>query len=194
MRITGGKARSISINCPKGNWVRPATDRMREAVFSSLGDRVLNAHFLDLFAGAGSYGLEAISRGARSGVFVDANRSATAFIHENLKRVIKSVAEESLKVHSFKVKSQQTEKFLSFYEQETSKVDIVFIDPPYDQVSGSYFKILEKLTPLFEAQAEGWIVLESPESLDKFPEGYELIKTLGKEDTRGLILRWTDGT
>jgi 16S rRNA (guanine966-N2)-methyltransferase len=65
MRITGGKAKSISLMCPKGDLVRPATDRMRESVFSSLGPSIVGSEFIDLFAGTGSYGLESLSRGAK---------------------------------------------------------------------------------------------------------------------------------
>ena len=75
MRITGGLARSIPLILPKGDAVRPATDALRQAVFSSLAARVAGARFLDLFAGSGAYGLEALSRGASSGVFVEKRRA-----------------------------------------------------------------------------------------------------------------------
>src|SRR5258705_11275862 len=70
MRISGGVARGIPLVVPKGDAVRPATDGMRQAVFSSLGGRVVDACFLDLFAGSGAYGLEALSRGAAGGGFL----------------------------------------------------------------------------------------------------------------------------
>ena len=67
VRISGGAARGIELLVPKGDTVRPATDGMRQAVFSSLGARVAGARFVDLFAGSGAYGLEAFSRGASGG-------------------------------------------------------------------------------------------------------------------------------
>ena len=67
MRITGGSARGIPLSLPKGDAVRPATDALRQAVFSSLAARVPGTRFLDLFAGSGAYGLEALSRGAKYG-------------------------------------------------------------------------------------------------------------------------------
>ena len=70
MRICGGAARGITLRVPKGDLVRPATDGMRQSLFSSLGARVPDARVLDLFAGSGAYGLEAVSRGARAGMFV----------------------------------------------------------------------------------------------------------------------------
>ncbi|MEJ6621751.1 MAG: RsmD family RNA methyltransferase, partial [Opitutae bacterium] len=67
MRICGGLARGIPLLVTKGIEIRPATDANRERLFSSLGENVIDTHFLDLFAGTGSYGLEALSRGAKQG-------------------------------------------------------------------------------------------------------------------------------
>ena len=78
MRITGGKARGIPLASPKGDATRPATDQLREAVFSSLGARIEGAQVADLFAGTGAYGLEAMSRGAIGGIFVEAFERAWA--------------------------------------------------------------------------------------------------------------------
>ena len=76
---------------PKGDAVRPATDGLRQAIFSSLGERVVGARFLDLFAGSGAYGLEALSRGAGGGTFVEKNAKAVACLRQNLASVCKSV-------------------------------------------------------------------------------------------------------
>src|SRR6186713_1475308 len=91
MRISGGGARGITLAVPKGDAVRPATDGMRQSVFSSLGARVTGARFLDLFAGSGGYGLEALSRGAAGGVFVEQNARTAGFIRDNLTAVCKSL-------------------------------------------------------------------------------------------------------
>lgn len=91
MRITGGAARGIPLKAPAGDAVRPATDAMRQAVFSSLGGVVVNAYFLDLFAGTGGYGLEALSRGAAGGVFIERNAKAAACLRANLTAVRKSL-------------------------------------------------------------------------------------------------------
>src|SRR5688572_25253543 len=95
MRISGGKARGIPLVVPKGDAVRPATDGMRQAVFSSLGERVVGARFLDLFAGSGAYGLEALSRGAAGGVFVEQNPKAAACVRRNIAAVCKSLGRQS---------------------------------------------------------------------------------------------------
>ena len=91
MRITGGQARGIPLTLPKGDRVRPATDALRQAVFSSLAARVPGARFLDLFAGSGAYGLEALSRGASGGVFVEKDARTAGFIRDNITAVCKSL-------------------------------------------------------------------------------------------------------
>ncbi|RYD36029.1 MAG: 16S rRNA (guanine(966)-N(2))-methyltransferase RsmD, partial [Verrucomicrobiaceae bacterium] len=85
MRIISGSAGGIPIQVPK-TLLRPTADRVREAVFSMLGEEVEGAAVLDLFAGSGSYGLECLSRGARSCVFVESDRSAGPVIAANLKK------------------------------------------------------------------------------------------------------------
>src|ERR1043165_2460605 len=94
MRITGGNARGIPLAVPKGDAVRPATDAMRQAVFSSLGARVADAQFLDLFAGSGGYGLEPLSRGAAGGTFVEQNAKAVACLRQNIAAVCKSLSRD----------------------------------------------------------------------------------------------------
>jgi len=193
MRITGGKARSIPLNCPKGDWVRPATDRMREAVFSSLGIDVEGAVFMDLFAGAGTYGLEAISRGAKAGVFVEQHRSAVAFITQNLEVVKKSVGAQDAP-SPFTIQAADVFKWL---ERGNAPVgyhgfDLVFIDPPYREVEGSFHRILNLIVPLLDKEKGAWVVFESPALMEALPAGYALRKTFGKgrEDTRGMLLSW----
>ena len=99
MRITGGQARGISLALPKGDAVRPATDALRQAVFSSLAARVSGMLFLDLFAGSGAYGLEALSRGAAGGVFVERDARTAEFIRRNLAAVCKSLGRDTGGLH-----------------------------------------------------------------------------------------------
>src|SRR3954466_4166381 len=94
MRISGGIAKGITLAVPRGDRVRPATDGLRQAVFSSLGDRVVAARFLDLFAGSGAYGLEALSRGAAGGSFVELNARAAACVRQNIAAVCKSMGRD----------------------------------------------------------------------------------------------------
>ncbi|MDR0728477.1 MAG: RsmD family RNA methyltransferase [Puniceicoccales bacterium] len=91
MRISGGGARGIPLISISGRELRPATGSLREALFSSLGPWIQDKTFLDLFAGTGSYGLEALSRGARAGVFVEKNRRTAEILHQNLQAVLQSL-------------------------------------------------------------------------------------------------------
>src|SRR5436305_7428009 len=95
MRISGGRARGIPLVAPKGDAVRPATDGMRQAVFSSLGARVVGARFVDLFAGSGAYGLEAWSRGAAGGLFVEKSAKTISCLRQNIAAVAKSVGRDA---------------------------------------------------------------------------------------------------
>lgn len=118
MRIIAGKAGRIAIKVPAAV-ARPTTDFVRQAIYSILGERVENARVLDLFAGSGAIGLEALSRGASSCLFVDENRQACNTITENLTksrleggRVVKADAITHLK-------------------RDTATYDLIFADPPY---------------------------------------------------------------
>ena len=86
MRITSGLARGILLDVPRTDAVRPATDAARQAIFSSLGSAVEGASVLDLFAGTGSYGLEAASRGAAAATFAETDRLALAALRRNIER------------------------------------------------------------------------------------------------------------
>ena len=88
MRISGGKARGITLRTVKNTDLRPATEANRERLFSSLGQQIQKKRVLDLFAGSGSYGLEALSRGASDAIFVEKNRKVAKYLNENLDRVI----------------------------------------------------------------------------------------------------------
>jgi 16S rRNA (guanine966-N2)-methyltransferase len=118
MRIIAGKAGRIAIKVPPAV-ARPTTDFVRQAIFSILGERVENARVLDLFAGSGALGLEALSRGAASCVFVDEHRQASAVIAENL---AKSRLEGGRVVKT---------EVVSFLKRDAASYDLIFADPPY---------------------------------------------------------------
>jgi 16S rRNA (guanine966-N2)-methyltransferase len=118
MRIIAGKAGRIAIKVPPAV-ARPTTDFVRQAVFSILGERVENARALDLFAGSGAIGLEALSRGAASCVFVDEHRQAAAVIAENLSKA---------KLDGGRVVKAEV---MSFLKRDAATYDLIFADPPY---------------------------------------------------------------
>jgi 16S rRNA (guanine966-N2)-methyltransferase len=174
MRISGGVARGIPLQAPKGDAVRPATDGMRQAVFSSLGERVVGARFLDLFAGSGAYGLEALSRGAAGGVFVEQNARAVACIRQNIAAVCKSLGRgpENLAVVAADARTGPL--------GGGGVPDLVFIDPPYeiigDVAPGLFARLAEALAP----RPEAIVVFEFPGELELAPDGWTLLKRLGK--------------
>ena len=172
MRITGGQARGIPLLLPKGDAVRPATDALRQAVFSSLALRVPEARFLDLFAGSGAYGLEAFSRGAVGGLFIEHHAPTAAFIHRNLAAVAKSVgrAPEALQVITADATTVPWGPV----------PDLVFIDPPYESIRAIAPKIFSRLTEFLSGHADPVIVFEMPGEMELSPEGWTCVKRVGK--------------
>jgi len=118
MRIIAGKAGRIAIKVPSAV-ARPTTDFVRQAIFSILAERVENARVLDLFAGSGALGLEALSRGASFCTFVDESRHAISTIQENLKKARLSGGQT--------VKSEA----IPFLKRDAASYDLIFADPPY---------------------------------------------------------------
>lgn len=121
MRIIGGKAGGIALQVPKGE-VRPTTDRVREALFSILGECVEGAAVLDLFAGSGSVGLEALSRGAKSAVMVDASRPSCEIIRKNMTKC---------RLEGGLVQCADAVAFVKREAAGLRRYDLVFADPPY---------------------------------------------------------------
>jgi len=176
MRISGGQARGITLVVPKGDAVRPATDGMRQAVFSSLGARVIDARFLDLFAGSGAYGLEAVSRGAKGGVFVEQNVQAAACVRKNIEAVCKSVGRET---HDLTV-VQADARGVPAAALALGVPDLVFIDPPYELIADLAPGLFARLSDALASKTDAIVVFEYPGELELAPVGWTLQKRLGK--------------
>lgn len=172
MRITGGTARGVPLLVPKGEAVRPATDAMRQAVFSSLASWIPDATFLDLFAGSGAYGLEAVSRGAASGAFVEKDAKTAVCIRRNVDAVCKSVnrSSESLPV----INADASSVSFGFVP------DLIFVDPPYPIISDVAPKLFAKLTELTAKKTDPLVVFEMPGELTLSPPDWTCVKRLGK--------------
>jgi 16S rRNA (guanine966-N2)-methyltransferase len=123
MRIESGEARGRILQTPNGNNTRPTDGRTREMLFNSLGDRIIEARFLDLYAGSGAVGLEALSRGAKFVVFIEQEHSAIRSIRANLKTL---GWEKRALVWSGNVRSA-----IPRLAQSEEKFEIVFADPPF---------------------------------------------------------------
>ena len=147
MRIISGYARGLKLKSPQGQTIRPTSDRAREALFNIIAHRIQDALVLDLFAGTGALGLEALSRGARHVTFVDNSQDALVLINKNLKIFPKSTSTDPVKPapsadttsESFKQPVSVIRHDLrlgSFYENTHWKksipcFDLIFLDPPY---------------------------------------------------------------
>ncbi|MGH8102149.1 MAG: 16S rRNA (guanine(966)-N(2))-methyltransferase RsmD [Chthoniobacterales bacterium] len=143
MRVIAGTAGGIQLVVPKSG-VRPTMDRVKAAIFSSLGEAVVGARVLDLFAGSGALGIEALSRGAVSTMFVEQDRQAVAAIEKNLAKTKLKGSIRQADVFVFSRRATSNEKF-----------KIIFADPPYEKTkSGERFteKLLsdESLPQLLE--------------------------------------------
>ena len=124
MRIIGGDGRGRVLRMPKGVRIRPTQDRVREAVFNIIRESVPESRVLDLYAGSGAFGIEALSRGAYSTIFVDNNINCIRVIKFNL-LVLGDNARLCQLVKSDGVRA------VSRFKKEGKKFDIIFLDPPY---------------------------------------------------------------
>ena len=136
MRIVGGKYRHRLISFPDDMaHTRPTKDRIREAVFSALGD-INDYRVLDLYAGSGAMGIEALSRGAKHATFVDISSLAIKTIKDNI---------SSLKIpeNEYEIIKNKDVNAIESFKQNSKQFDLVILDPPYEQ--GEYEKIVELL-------------------------------------------------
>ncbi len=149
MRIVAGAARGLSLLVPQKGTVRPTPDRVREALFSILGERVVGARVLDACAGTGALGLEAASRGAAEVLLVERDWRVTQVLRENVKRVGLDVA---------RVVSRDVRPLLRELAVEDERFDIVLLDPPFDL--GLAQPLLEALAQDDSIARDGVVVLE----------------------------------
>lgn len=146
MRVIAGKAKGTRLVVPKGPNVRPSLDRVRESLFSMLGGRVAGARFLDLYAGSGANGIEALSRGAEHAVFVDKD---IRFVRENLRKT-------RLDTHAACIQANLPGGVAKL--QAGPPFSIIFADPPFKQ--HDFTGLLAHVADLRLLAAGGVIVLE----------------------------------
>ena len=150
MRIIGGIKGSQRIKSSKSRSLRPTMDRVRETVFNILGNRVSNASFLDLFAGTGSVGIEALSRGAREVVFVEKEFRTAKILGENLERL--GLEKEGI------ILKMDFSKAIEAINRDGKQFDIIYIDPPY--ASGLCGESLKLLADFDIINQDGLILAE----------------------------------
>ncbi len=181
MRIIAGKARSLPLKTLEGRDTRPTTDKIKETLFNMLQPDIEGAYFLDLFAGSGQIGLEAISRGARYAVFVENSRKAAKIISDNIS--FTKFDKESLLLTSDAVTAVRT-------LQGKYRFDIVFMDPPYDRELEK--EVLSALADSDILKEDGLIIVEASlktdfDYLDAL--GYELVKEKVYKTNKHLFIK-----
>ncbi len=148
MRVIGGEYGGRELVAPRGRGTRPTSDRVREALFSILGD-IGGARVLDLYAGSGALGIEALSRGAAQATLVDSSRTAIQTIRRNLETL-------GLQAH---VVDQPVSRFLEHARRDARQYDLIFLDPPYRLASGLGRQLTAALAPVLATDAR--VIAES---------------------------------
>ncbi len=168
MRIIAGKVGGRRFRAPPGQSTRPTPDRVREALFSILGPAVIDSHVLDLFAGSGALGLEALSRGAAHATFVENNRSALPILRENI---------ESLADGHAEVLATDANRALLKLKKAKKSFDLLFLDPPYDENLWTTFMQKVAIHGLLSDHA--LVICEHPgkEASPSAPDKFEAIDT-----------------
>ncbi len=150
MRVIAGIARSLPLKCIDGLDTRPTTDRIKETLFNILQPEICDCRFLDLFAGSGAIGIEALSRGAREAVFVENNRKACECIRENL--TFTKLSDNAQVLYM--------DVLTALYRLEGEKpFDLIFLDPPYDK--GFEQEVFAYLRHSSLADSDTLIILEA---------------------------------
>ena len=178
MRVITGKARGVVLKTPDGMLTRPTSDRVKEALFNIIQFEVPAAKVLDLFGGTGQLGIEALSREAKSAVFVDAREDACRLIKENLKRT-------KLEQYAKVLRSD----YMAYLKSCKEKFDIILLDPPYaEEFLENSLKMITEIDIL---QSGGIIVAERPVGKElpwEFP-GFERSKDYKYGNTLITIYR-----
>ena len=169
IRIIAGKYKGRKLKVPQGMHIRPSSDKLREGLFSMLSvlADIESMIFLDLFAGTGALGLEALSRGAKKVIFIEASRKNMSILKQNIESI-------SLEKKCFEIVKNSSSIWLSKFK-DPGHPCVVFLDPPFS--GNEYEPILNKLDVLQSIRAGSLIVVESNQSRKIFfPKSMILLK------------------
>lgn len=182
MRIIAGKARSLLLKTPSGTATRPTTDRIKETLFNMLNPYLCDCHFLDLFAGSGQIGLEAVSRGAAKAVFVENNKKAAACIEDNIK--FTKFTENCTLLVCDAVSAIQRMPDREIF-------DLVFMDPPYGMNLEA--DVLKALASFSVIRENAMIIVETLRGADlsyAADLGYKITKEKAYKTNQHIFLRF----
>lgn len=169
MRVISGSLRGLKLSCPEGLKTRPTLDRVKEALFSMLFDKTADASVLDLFAGSGALGIEALSRYAAHCTFVDKDKEALSVIKSNIQKCRLCDRADIIESDS-----------INFLEKTSGCYDIIFLDPPYG--AGLYEQVLKIIKARGLLKDNGVVIAECDSSYEIAPVGFCIVKnkTYGK--------------
>lgn len=175
MRIITGKHRGRKLISPKHEGVRPTSDRIKESVFNIISDKLEGAVVLDLFAGSGNLGFEALSRGALESYFVDNSKDSIKVVSDNAK-MLKENPKIMLADHNVAL--------LKFYKKKL-QFDLIFIDPPYNCLLAEFaINKIKEFNLLKEGGMIVWESLTALNKLKKYNSPYEIIDSRNYGETR----------
>lgn len=183
MRVISGRAKGTKLASVRGLVTRPTADRVKESLFNILGPDVAGSTFLDLYAGSGAVGLEALSRGAQKVYWVDSNRACANQIKANLAKT---------KLSGGVIYTNDVFRALTQLERKEDRFDFIFLDPPYDQ--GLVKETLMQLADLTLLKTGGIIIAEA----SKKEEAPQAVSKLCLKNIRQygdvslLFYRWED--
>lgn len=150
VRVISGSARGLKLNTPGDDRVRPTTDRVKESMFNIVQDWVYDSQVLDLFAGSGALGIEALSRGASQAVFCDNSLDSI--------KIIKSNIEKARVVDRSQIVSGDFKRCLRDMEAKNQSFDMIFVDPPY--YKGLFEEVLGTIRSCKILKKDGIVIVE----------------------------------
>ncbi len=153
MRVISGTAKGKRLKAPAGLDTRPITDMIKEALFNVLGARVRDIRFLDLFAGSGSVGIEALSRGARKVVFVDYSSEAVKIIKENI---------DNCKFRDgYQILRNDVFKALRYLKRQEDRFELIYIDPPFPNEK-IFNEVMAAIDAIDILETDGIVIIRAP--------------------------------
>ncbi len=166
MRVIAGKYRSRVLKSPGKLKMRPTSDRLRETLFNVLGASVEDSLFIDLFAGTGAIGIEAISRGARETIFVESHEASARLVRQNLEALGIRAGAEVIGTDAVRALEKLAARHLS--------ADFIFLDPPYEQ-EDEHLRVLEFLDASHLVAPHGLVIVEHRHSME-LPERFDRLE------------------
>ena len=181
MRVIAGSARRLQLKTVEGMDTRPTQDRIKETLFNMINNDLYGAVFLDLFAGSGGIGIEALSRGAKEAVFIDNGTRQVACIRDNLKTT--RLEEKALVMNSDVISG------LKMLEKNGRRFDLIFMDPPYDHEYEKH--VMESLKDSSLIDDDSLMIIEASLETDfswAGPMGFEIVRTKEYKTNKHVFL------